>query len=65
MADTVELNKFMAEKPLDSSDTPSEGATTATATKASVLEKKIRRAERFGVPVQLSEEEKRNSRAKR
>ncbi|XP_057534918.1 protein MODIFIER OF SNC1 11 [Amaranthus tricolor] len=30
-----------------------------------VIQKKIRRAERFGVPVQLSEQEKRNSRAER
>ncbi|KAL3531878.1 hypothetical protein ACH5RR_005399 [Cinchona calisaya] len=29
------------------------------------IQKKIRRAERFGMPVQLSEEEKRNSRAER
>lgn len=29
------------------------------------IQKKVRRAERFGVPVQLSEEEKRNSRAER
>lgn len=29
------------------------------------IQKKIRRAERFGLPVQLSEEEKRNSRAER
>lgn len=29
------------------------------------IQKKIKRAERFGVPVQLSEEEKRNSRAER
>ncbi|GMI96477.1 modifier of snc1, 11 [Hibiscus trionum] len=30
-----------------------------------VIQKKIQRAERFGVPVQLSEQEKRNSRAER
>ncbi|KAK8600162.1 hypothetical protein V6N13_060023 [Hibiscus sabdariffa] len=30
-----------------------------------VIQRKIRRAERFGVPVQLSEQEKRNSRAER
>ncbi|KAG4130616.1 hypothetical protein ERO13_D09G156000v2 [Gossypium hirsutum] len=29
------------------------------------IQKKIRRAERFGVPIQLSEQEKRNSRAER
>lgn len=32
---------------------------------ANDIQKKLRRAERFGVPVQLSEEEKRNSRAER
>lgn len=32
---------------------------------ANDVEKKVRRAERFGVPVQLSEQEKRNSRAER
>ncbi|GLT47861.1 hypothetical protein SLA2020_215200 [Shorea laevis] len=32
---------------------------------ASDIQRKIRRAERFGMPVQLSEEEKRNSRAER
>lgn len=32
---------------------------------ASDIEKKIRRAERFGISVQLTEEEKRNSRAER
>jgi len=32
---------------------------------ANDIQKKLRRAERFGVPVQLSEKEKRNSRAER
>lgn len=32
---------------------------------ANDIQKKIRRAERFGVPIQLSEQEKRNSRAER
>lgn len=35
------------------------------ATTVTDIQKKIRRAERFGMPVQLSEEEKRNSRAER
>ncbi|XP_043701285.1 protein MODIFIER OF SNC1 11-like isoform X2 [Telopea speciosissima] len=39
--------------------------TDAAAATVSHLQKKIRRAERFGVSVQLSEEEKRNSRAER
>ncbi|GKV05721.1 hypothetical protein SLEP1_g17696 [Rubroshorea leprosula] len=34
-------------------------------TLVSNIQKKVRRAERFGMPVQLSEEEKRNSRAER
>ncbi|XP_010253437.1 PREDICTED: protein MODIFIER OF SNC1 11 isoform X2 [Nelumbo nucifera] len=38
---------------------------TAAAGPVSDLQKKIRRAERFGMPVQLSEEEKRSSRAER
>ncbi|KAH0458465.1 hypothetical protein IEQ34_013780 [Dendrobium chrysotoxum] len=63
--DAVQANKFMAEKSLDSSTSPSEVAAPETTRPASSLEKKIRRAERFGVPVQLSEEEKRNSRAER
>ncbi|KAM0953709.1 hypothetical protein DsansV1_C01g0002831 [Dioscorea sansibarensis] len=48
------------------------GTGTTTATTATVaagaqtdLQKKVRRAERFGVPVKLSEQEKRNSRAER
>ncbi|KAK8950448.1 hypothetical protein KSP40_PGU016637 [Platanthera guangdongensis] len=58
----VEGNEFMEEKPADSSISLPVGATTQP---ASSLEKKIRRAERFGVPVQLSEEEKRSTRAER
>ncbi|XP_020108718.1 protein MODIFIER OF SNC1 11 isoform X1 [Ananas comosus] len=38
---------------------------TAAAGEESDLQKKIRRAERFGMPVMLSEEEKRNTRAER
>ncbi|GAB4833712.1 hypothetical protein Ancab_031959 [Ancistrocladus abbreviatus] len=37
----------------------------ANSSPATDIQKKLRRAERFGVPVQLSEEEKRNSRAER
>ncbi|POO02468.1 Protein MODIFIER OF SNC1 [Trema orientale] len=40
-------------------------AGAATAAPVSDIEKKIRRAERFGISVQLTEEEKRNSRAER
>ena len=43
--------------------TGSENATAGGA--ATDIQKKIRRAERFGMPVQLSEAEKRNSRAER
>ncbi|XVE61785.1 hypothetical protein DITRI_Ditri06bG0067000 [Diplodiscus trichospermus] len=52
----------------------SEGSKTTATTVGSVagdtgpvndIQKKIRRAERFGVPVQFSEQEKRNSRAER
>ncbi|GAB2272419.1 hypothetical protein Dimus_007244 [Dionaea muscipula] len=38
---------------------------TASSGSGPDIEKKVRRAERFGVPVQLSEEEKRSSRAER
>ncbi|EHA8588091.1 hypothetical protein COCNU_scaffold004099G000020 [Cocos nucifera] len=49
---------------------PLSAQTTATseplaAAPATDLEKKVRRAERFGMPVQLSEEEKRSARAQR
>nr|GLL41007.1 protein MODIFIER OF SNC1 11 [Ipomoea trifida] len=50
---------------------PKAAATTATTTAVNNVssegdvQKKIKRAERFGMPVQLSEEEKRNSRAER
>ncbi|KAG0463729.1 hypothetical protein HPP92_019798 [Vanilla planifolia] len=56
---------LMANNPSDSEISQEGGATATTSPPASTLEKKIRRAERFGVPVQLSEEEKRNSRAER
>jgi SAP domain-containing ribonucleoprotein len=42
---------------------PTAAATVATG--ATDLEKKMRRAERFGTPVVMSEEEKRSSRAER
>ncbi|KAF8397601.1 hypothetical protein HHK36_016521 [Tetracentron sinense] len=41
------------------------GSTATETVPVSIIQKKIRRAERFGMPVQLSEEEKRNSRAER
>ncbi|KAK9289783.1 hypothetical protein L1049_007942 [Liquidambar formosana] len=41
------------------------GSPSATSAPVSDTQKKMRRAERFGMPVQLSEEEKRNSRAER
>nr|GMD67612.1 protein MODIFIER OF SNC1 11-like [Ipomoea batatas] len=58
------------------STSPSKGETKAAPTTATTtavnnvssegdVQKKIKRAERFGMPVQLSEEEKRNSRAER
>lgn len=40
-------------------------AVNSSAAPVDNIQKKIRRAERFGVPVQLSEAEKRNSRAER
>ncbi|KAJ9694609.1 hypothetical protein PVL29_010202 [Vitis rotundifolia] len=43
---------------------PVASSPTNTAT-VSDIQKKMRRAERFGMPIQLSEEEKRNSRAER
>ncbi|GAB4856767.1 hypothetical protein Ancab_014685 [Ancistrocladus abbreviatus] len=36
---------------------------TASSSRAADVQKKLRRAERFGMPAQFSEEEKRNSRA--
>ncbi|PRQ43405.1 hypothetical protein RchiOBHm_Chr3g0468131 [Rosa chinensis] len=49
----------------DSEDPKTAAAAEDGAAPASVVEKKIRRAERFGISVQLTEEEKRNSRAER
>ncbi|KAM6569158.1 hypothetical protein CsatB_017143 [Cannabis sativa] len=57
------------EKELDDGSKPypadSSAAENATAPPFSDIEKKIRRAERFGITVQLSEVERRNSRAER
>lgn len=41
------------------------GASSGDKSPVNNIQKKIRRAERFGLPVQLTEEEKRNSRAER
>ncbi|KAI3898297.1 hypothetical protein MKW92_016628 [Papaver armeniacum] len=43
----------------------SKGPTASIISPDTILQKKISRAERFGMPVQLSEEEKRSTRAKR
>jgi SAP domain-containing ribonucleoprotein len=53
--------------PSDASSTLAQNATAAAtaATGATDLEKKMRRAERFGTLVVMSEEEKRSSRAER
>ncbi|XP_008789011.1 protein MODIFIER OF SNC1 11-like isoform X2 [Phoenix dactylifera] len=55
---------------IQASGTTSVGPSSATAVAAAAgaatdLQKKLRRAERFGMPVLLTEEEKRNSRAER
>ena len=50
-----------SEPPVGSAD----GTASAAAAPVSDIEKKIRRAERFGITVQLTEKEKRNSRAER
>ncbi|XP_026424472.1 protein MODIFIER OF SNC1 11-like isoform X3 [Papaver somniferum] len=42
----------------------SQGTTASIISPDTILQKKISRAERFGMPVQLSEEEKRSTRAK-
>lgn len=44
---------------------PKTAAADDSAAPATAVEKKMRRAERFGISVQLTEEEKRNSRAER
>ncbi|KAI4319526.1 hypothetical protein MLD38_033113 [Melastoma candidum] len=74
---TINLNeKIPSEDDLQSLDSPTvaaaaaSAATTvelhaATAVPVNDISRRMRRAERFGLPVQLSEEEKRNSRAER
>ncbi|KAK9920780.1 hypothetical protein M0R45_029326 [Rubus argutus] len=53
-------------KPTDTSPAdPKTAAADDSAAPATAVEKKMRRAERFGISVQLTEEEKRNSRAER
>lgn len=55
-----------AETVQDTTTTTLVSSTEVTASaSANDVDKKVRRAERFGVPVQLSEQEKRNSRAER
>ncbi|XP_068340900.1 protein MODIFIER OF SNC1 11-like isoform X1 [Pyrus communis] len=49
----------------DSEDPKTDSATGDAAAPATAIEKKMRRAERFGISVQLTEKEKRNSRAER
>lgn len=44
---------------------PPSGSSDSNNAPSTDIEKKMRRAERFGMPVQLSEQEKRNSRAER
>ncbi|GKD11818.1 hypothetical protein Tco_1196225 [Tanacetum coccineum] len=46
-------------------DPVSDGSKNGVALVDDVIQKKMKRAERFGMPVQLSEQEKRNSRAHR
>ncbi|KAK6943734.1 hypothetical protein RJ641_024836 [Dillenia turbinata] len=62
-------NKTLTSDPLsstkDSVAKESEDSKSSADAPVSDTQKKIRRAERFGMPVQLSEEEKRNSRAER
>ena len=55
------------EESKDSEDSKSKTAVSPVSVVAPVsdTDKKIRRAERFGITVQLSEQEKRNSRAER
>lgn len=54
--------------PTDASSTetvPNVGSVAESDAPLSDIQKKMRRAERFGISVQLSEQEKRNSRAER
>ncbi|XP_042477100.1 protein MODIFIER OF SNC1 11-like isoform X2 [Macadamia integrifolia] len=63
----TDVTKKEGEESTESAAVSSEDMTCPGAADAPVsdLQKKIRRAERFGMSVQLSEEEKRNSRAER
>ncbi|KAM1801144.1 hypothetical protein ACFX11_032792 [Malus domestica] len=60
-----EVNSKENGSKADSEDTKTGSAAGDTAAPITAIEKKMRRAERFGISVQLSEEEKRNSRAER
>ncbi|GLT79293.1 hypothetical protein SLA2020_507860 [Shorea laevis] len=68
---TVTIPSAVAEAPQKDGEDLKKTVSTAgsvaenDSTPVSDIQKKIRRAERFGMPVQLSEEEKRNSRAER
>ncbi|XP_068668747.1 protein MODIFIER OF SNC1 11-like isoform X2 [Aristolochia californica] len=61
-ASAVEEPRKLGEEGKESKDI---ALSSPTSIPISDLQKKLRRAERFGVPVQLSEKEKRNSRAER
>lgn len=65
--DRVEDSTNTASSTVDSAtEGPMQGADNSkSAAPATDTDKKIRRAERFGITVQLSEKEKRNSRAER
>ncbi|KAB2622255.1 protein MODIFIER OF SNC1 11-like [Pyrus ussuriensis x Pyrus communis] len=60
-----EVNSEENGSKADSEDTKTGSAAGDAAAPATAIEKKMRRAERFGISVQLTEEEKRNSRAER
>ncbi|XP_021775330.1 protein MODIFIER OF SNC1 11-like [Chenopodium quinoa] len=57
------VNSKDSEESMEGTD--STAVVSPTGGSANDIEKKVRRAERFGVPVQLSEQEKRSSRAER
>ncbi|KAJ6839697.1 protein MODIFIER OF SNC1 11-like [Iris pallida] len=65
--DTCEVGGDGAEDPREAKppSIPSEENSAPPAAPATNLKKKARQAERFGLPIQLSEQEKRNSRAER
>ncbi|KAE8661064.1 Protein MODIFIER OF SNC1 11 [Hibiscus syriacus] len=62
---TAAANSFTEPKKTMSSSTDKSDPPTTVTLSNTEGTKKIRRAQRFGVPVQLSEQEKRNSRADR